>query len=363
VLLVKVDLVAFIAAASYMHALRLRPRLLGANPHPAARIERRHWRLLRTEPLLGLGVVAAVAVLVAFPLPPRQLGDADEASASAPAAACNPCPLPRPARDELAVAEQGGSDVVAAWVRRDGAGLTGTVRLYALDDRPARDALSVVGARQRACGVGCARFELADAPPTLAVSVRQKGRRYVARLPARWQGDGGPRARRLVERAQRTMRALRSVRQYERVSSVPGKYAITTYRLEAPNRMAYRTNFGVQSVAIGATRWTRGRPGLPWQRGQFGGGLPFRTRSWFTWTTYARHAYLLDAHGPPGRRVAVVALMDPGTPVWWRLAIDSRTHRVVRARMVTYGHFMTQRFMAFNRPLDIRQPGGGSREP
>jgi hypothetical protein len=55
--------------------------------------------------------------------------------------------------------------------------------------------------------------------------------------------------------------------------------------------------------------------------------------------------------------------MDPGTPVWWRLAIDSRTHRVVRARMVTYGHFMTQRFMAFNRPLDIRQPGGGSREP
>jgi copper transport protein len=362
VLMVKVGLVAFIAGASYVHALRLRPRLLAANPHPDSGLERRHWRLLRAEPLLGVGVVAAVAVLVAFPLPPRQLGDADEADASSvPAAPCDPCPLPRPATGELAVAEQGGSDVVAAWVRREGAGLVGTVRLYALDDRPVRDPFSVIGGQQSSCGRGCARFRLASAPPTLKVSVRQAGRTYVARLPVRWRAGEERRARALVGRAQEAMRALQSVREAERVSSVPGLYAITDYRLKAPNRMAYRTNGQVQSVVVGTAQWTRAQPGVPWKKGEFGGGLPFRTRSWFTWTTYARYAYLLAERTRGGRRAAVVGLMDPGTPAWWRLTIDRRTHRVLEDRLVTYGHFMTQRFTAFNQPLRIEPPKGARR--
>jgi copper transport protein len=360
--MVKVGLVAFIAAASYVHALRLRPRLLAANPHPDSGLERRHWQLLRAEPLLGIGVVAAVAVLVAFPLPPRQLGDADEADArSAPAAPCDPCPLPSPARGELAVAEQGGSDVVAAWVRREGAGLVGTVRLYGLDDRPAQDPFSVLGGHQSSCGRGCARFRLAPAPPTLRVSVRQKGRTYVARIPVRWREGEERRGRALLKRAQETMRTLESVREAERVSSVPGLYAVTDYRLKAPDRMAYRTNGQVQSVVVGAAQWTRGQPGVPWKKGEFGGGLPFRTRSWFTWTTYARHVYLLAERTQGGRRVAVVGLMDPGTPAWWRLTIDRRTHRVVEDRLVTYGHFMTQRFTAFDQPLRIEPPKGAGR--
>src|SRR5438876_1023683 len=73
VLLVKMSLVGLIALASYAHVWRLRPRLVATNPHPAATLERRHWRLLRSEPLIGLGVLAAAGVLVAFPLPPRQL--------------------------------------------------------------------------------------------------------------------------------------------------------------------------------------------------------------------------------------------------------------------------------------------------
>jgi copper transport protein len=357
VLTVKVGLVALIAGASYLHALRLRPRLLAANPHPDSGLERRHWRLLRAEPLLGLGVVAAVALLVAFPLPPRQLGDADEAEArSPPAAACSPCPLPRPAKGELAVAEQGGSDVVAAWVRREGAGLAGTVRLYGLDDRPVRDTFSVRGARRRSCGRGCARFRMASAPSVLSVNVHQKGRAYVARLPVRWHPGQERRARSVLGHAQEAMRALKSVREAERVSSVPGVYAITNYRLRAPNRMAYRTNGLVQSVVVGATQWTRGQPSVPWQKDEYGGGLPFRTRSWFTWTTYARYVYLLTERRQRGRPVVIVGLMDPGTPAWWRLTIDRRTHRVLEDRLVTYGHFMTQRFSAFNRPLRIEPP-------
>jgi len=100
---------------------------------------------------------------------------------------------------------------------------------------------------------------------------------------------------------------------------------------------------------------------VPWQKDEFGGGLPFRTRSWFTWTTYARHVYLLAERTQGTRRVAVVGLMDPGTPAWWRLTIDQRTHRVLEDRLVTYGHFMTQRFTAFDQPLRIEPPTGARR--
>lgn len=354
VLTVKVGLVALIAAASCQHALRLRPRLLAADSYPDERLECRHWRLWRAEPLLALGVIAAAALLAAFPLPPRQLRAADAPAARA--SACDPCPLPGPTLGELAVAERAGADLVAAWLRRAGDGLTGTIRIYSLKGLPADDPFTIVGARQASCGRGCLRFDLARASSTITVQVRQNGQDHRARLPARWQPRQRRRAQRLVIAAQRAMRGLRSVREVERASSIPGLYATTTYRLEAPDRMAFRTNAGVRNVVIGARQWMQGQPGLPWRRGEYGAGLAFRSRSWFTWTTYARHVFLLRERLTGGRRVAVVALMDPGTPAWWQLTIDLRTRRVLHDRLVTYGHFMTQRFFAFNQPLLIEPP-------
>src|SRR5207244_4209576 len=66
-LLVKSALVGVIALLSFTHAFRLRPRLLASNPHPDPRIERRHWRLIGSEPLVGIALAAAVALLVSFP--------------------------------------------------------------------------------------------------------------------------------------------------------------------------------------------------------------------------------------------------------------------------------------------------------
>jgi hypothetical protein len=157
------------------------------------------------------------------------------------------------------------------------------------------------------------------------------------------------------------MRRLRSVRESERVNSVPGITAITTYALQAPDRFTYtnsilkaparRPTVQGHTITIGNTQWTQD-PGLGWRKGEFGGGLPFRTRSWFDWTNYATAVRLLDLTP----RTAVLALADPGTPAWWRLWIDRRTLRVTRSRLITKAHYMTQRFFAFNRPLQIRAP-------
>jgi copper transport protein len=356
VLLVKMGLVGLVALLSYVHALRLRPRLLGG-PAPDMRTERQHWRLLRTEPFVGLGVVAAVAVLVAFPLPPRQLRADDEARAAAAAAPCDPCVLPQPRANELAVAEQGGSDVVAGWLRREGSEVSGTVRVYGLNGKPSRDAFVVEGANTSDCGFGCKRFANAPAPERLTVFLTQRGRTYIARLPTRWLPRNSATARRLLERAQEKMRSLDSVREHERASSVPGLSAITDYRLESPNRFALRTDRGLESIAIGKDQWLRPGPGQAWTKRAYGGGVPYRTRSWFRWTTYARHTYLLRRT----RELAVVATMDPGTPAWWRFYIDRRTHRVIRSRLITNGHFMTQRYFAFNQPARIEPPVPGTR--
>lgn len=83
VLTLKVVIVGAMALLSYQHAIRLRPRLL-ARTSQTHSLEQRHWRLLGGEAGLAAVVLMVVAVLVAFPLPPRQLTDADHGKDEAP---------------------------------------------------------------------------------------------------------------------------------------------------------------------------------------------------------------------------------------------------------------------------------------
>lgn len=354
VLALKIVLVGLIGGASYWHAMRLRPRLLAVHRHDHERLERRHWRLLGAEPAGALGVLIVAAALVTFPLPPRQLSEAGDALASVPP--CDPCPLERPRANELAVAEQAGSSIAAVWLRRAGGELVGTLRVLGRDLKPVPRA-AIPGAALEGCGRGCWNFRLRGEPRELVVQVPEAGRLYSARLPARWHAGEGRRARRLLERAQTTMRELRSVREVEHVTSGPVGFALTRYRLQAPDRLAYRTNLGTESITIGERAWTRYDQGSPWQEGRFAGGGPrFRTRTWFRWTPYARAARLLSVRRRQGRRLAELALMDHGTPVWTRLTVDLESARVLRSRVITDSHFQTQRLLAFNGPVSIRPP-------
>ena len=147
------------------------------------------------------------------------------------------------------------------------------------------------------------------------------------------------------------MRRLRSAREHEVVVSIPGSSARTGYILQAPDRLAYDSNGG-DGIQIGKRIWHTA-PGLPWTRAE-GDGLPFRTASWFRWTPYARAVRLLSI----GKRTAVIALMDPGTPVWHRLTIDLASSRVRFARVITTGHYTSARYFAFDQPTHISAPHG-----
>ena len=106
-----------------------------------------------------------MAFLVAFPLPPRQADQAARQVGRLPA--CTSCPLPTPAADGLSVGAQAGSQTVAAWVRRTGGVLTGTVRALDFHGRAARGAPRIPGARGIGCGPGCVSFALPSAPAVL----------------------------------------------------------------------------------------------------------------------------------------------------------------------------------------------------
>ena len=355
VLAVKIALVALIALASYAHARRIRPRLLQDGPAPDRRLERRHWRLLGGEPLLGAAVAVAAALLVAFPLPPRQLGESEADEAQERAGVCEPCPQRKPKARQLAAADQAGSALAAAWLEPTEAGLRGELRLYGLNMKPAERRVRIPGAQMSGCGRGCFKWTLDRRPRTVEAHVKEGGKTYVARFPGRWVADGARAGRRLLASAQRVMRGLDALRQYERVTSGPGSLVITRYRLTAPDRLAYGTDDGARAIVIGERQWRRSE-GTGWERQRYGGGLGFRTRSWFRWTTYARAVRLIRTSRRGGKGRAVIALMDEATPLWYTLTIDLETMRVVKARMVADGHFMLQRFSGFNEPISVEPP-------
>jgi hypothetical protein len=192
------------------------------------------------------------------------------------------------------------------------------------------------------------------------VAVAERGRTFSVALPATWSPAGTTRARALLERAQATMRALHSIRQVEDVTSGPGTFARTTYRLLAPDRLAYATDRGVQGVTVGARQFVR-VPGGTWQQSPTAAGVPFSTASWFRFTPYATAVRLLGEHTTGGRRIAELALMDPGTPVWTQLTVDERSGRVLRDALVLPARLVTHRNAGFDAPVSIAEPRGAVR--
>jgi copper transport protein len=363
-LLVKSALIAVIALLSYTHVFRLRPRLLGANPHPDAALERRHWRLLGSEPLIGVALAVVVAVLVAFPLP-REVA-ATRTLAAQPLAACNPCVLPLPASDQLSVATNAGSEIVAGWLRWHAHSLEGQVRVLDTEGKPSSTPFEIEGAAgvSPSCGAGCRTFAIRGARATVRVVLSPERGERTANLQTRWQPGGSALGRRILGRAQTVMRHLRSVHQVEETSSVPGLYALSDGRLQAPDRWATASyvvrhpappQLQEQLVVIGGRQWTR-QPGSDWQLQPPDGTLPFRTPSLFTWTSYAEAVRLIGINDRRGRKVATLALMDPGTPAWWTLHVDLATGRVLDARLITSGHFISVRYTQFNSAPPILEP-------
>ena len=242
----------------------------------------------------------------------------------------------------LAVVPNGGRvDARATVLGRQGNGVTGLLVTFA-----------VAGALKSAkpCGAGCysARFNVRT-PRAIDVNVGGHMRSpWHVVLPAAWPPRDG---RAVVERAARTWRRLRSLTFDEQLLSGINIGVRSTWRAQAPDRIAYQVRGGWAGVVIGARRWDRAPGASTWQT-----SAQTRLRQ-----PIPPWGAVVDAHvlGPvtfAGRRATRVSFFDPVSSAWFTIVVDDANHRTLQLDMVTNAHFMHDVFRAFDSTPPIVPP-------
>jgi hypothetical protein len=193
------------------------------------------------------------------------------------------------------------------------------------------------------CGVGCSSVQapvLQGRPSRLTVRAGSLPVSFL--LPGTLPASGGSQ----LDRARRTMGALRSYRFTEQLTS-GGPVVFTRLNVQAPDRLSLRTNSGFRSVIIGRKRWDYqdGR----WQGGPFPGLAVREVLMWY------------DAKNPrilrrlPNGDVELAAYGLKPVPAWFRITVEP-SGRVVEAQMTAPAHFMLHRYGSFDQAPAIEPP-------
>jgi hypothetical protein len=201
------------------------------------------------------------------------------------------------------------------------------------------------------CGAGCYRADLALASRPLSVDVRiartTRTTRWHVPLPASWPArDAGS----IVAHAERTWRALRSLRYHERLASDEQHAVVSDWQIVAPDRLSYQIVNGGAAVIVGRHRWDR-QPGGAWVKSS---ALELHQPDPF-WVK-ATNARIVGSATMRGRAVWRVSFFDPRTPGWFIVAIDKATFRTLDVRMTAAAHFMHDAYRSFNTSIKIAPP-------
>jgi hypothetical protein len=253
---------------------------------------------------------------------------------------------PAPPNGAVVLAEEAGTRAVALWVQHRT--LTATVLASSGGpDEGLKVSFRVAGSSlpARSCGPGCYRATASTSPRR--VDVVLPGGSASFRLPATARPGAA-----IVGRATDVFRHLRSLVYVESLRSGPTGGLLTTWRLEAPDRMSYQIRGGAAAVVVGTRRWDRGSPGAKWVRSQ---STELQVPG-PTWSSDTRDAHVLGTAVVDGRPVWIVSFVTPSVPAWFTAWIDKRSYRTLRLRMTAAAHFMYHRYTEFNKALNIRPP-------
>jgi len=198
----------------------------------------------------------------------------------------------------------------------------------------------------QACGPGC--YAAAAPRRVRRVEVVLPKNPIAFDIPA-----STPSAARIVARASRATRRLRTLVYVESLRSGPTGGLLTTWRLKAPSEVTYNIRNGASAVIIGRRRWDRDRPGAPWRRSQ---QIPALTVPEPAWGSAVANAHLLGTGRLGGKPVWIVSFVNPDTPAWFTAWIDRSTYRPLRLKMTAAAHFMRHTYLEFDRPLRIVPP-------
>ena len=203
--------------------------------------------------------------------------------------------------------------------------------------------------RGRPCGRGCYTTTLpVRAPTRFAVNIDGRRRAALGRVSAAGAAGRRSPARRFSRgRRGRSARCAPSLF-VERLSSGLGHTIVTTWKLQAPNKLEYSIRDGAGGIVIGGKRWDREKPGAPWKEST----STLLPQPVSPWGTRVANAYVLRQHTSP--RDAL--LVRPGVPSWFTGTFDRATARPIELRMTATAHFMQHRYLGFNRGVRIVPP-------
>ncbi|MDP9225888.1 MAG: copper resistance protein CopC/CopD [Actinomycetota bacterium] len=317
---------------------------------------RRRLVVPRLESGLAIGVVAAAVLLAAYPLPPARLSEAERAAGEA---AQDPG---LPQVGDLTLGGRAGTTLVGLTLSPGEPGRNEAfVYVLPLDgERQVPVALSIDERRVALdpCGITCRRVAL-DLFGGERIEVRVGGSKTlvasfdVPQLPA-------PDGTQLFAQLERRMRALTSYRLNQSLSS--GSETLRTkYECRAPDQMRARSSGGFQTVLIGGTEYLRRAPDAGWIVES--GGPPFPVLS-FVWDYVPDQIIdprIVGTAHVDGVDTTILSFYGPlgSAAYWFRLWVDA-TGLVRRTEMRAQGHFMNQRYFAFDAPITIEPPGGVS---
>jgi hypothetical protein len=199
------------------------------------------------------------------------------------------------------------------------------------------------------CGPGCYRATLHVRRPQ-AVDVEVGGKlpaHWHVALPAAWPPRSGSG---LLAGADRAWRSLDSLAFSEVLASDAEHVTRSTWRVQAPDRLAYQVQGGNAGIVIGKRRWDRA-PGGRWK------GSPQTpvTQPVPFWAA-AANAHVLGPATVRGKPAWRVSFFDPKSRAWFVVALERGTLRTLDLRMTATAHFMHDVYGSFDSAPPIRPP-------
>jgi copper transport protein len=321
---------------------------------------RRRRAMVRAEAVLAVLVVAAAAALAAYPVIPKEAREAAEGG-TAPGSAAAAQVSPFPKAGDLALAGRAGDTLVGLTVRP---GRPGRNQVFAyLAPAPPAGAdvrLAVDGASSAvsSCGPSCrsATVELRGASRLILNVGGSRGGDARFDLPALPAADGAA----LAQRATTWMAGLQSYRVDEVLSGIRSRYVYSR-----PHEMWVQIwlSGGVhETLWIDKSIYKRSSSTAAWSPPSPAQPAPV---PYFVWRPFAPFVSpaIVGTATVDGVPVTLVSFFgghgDDPEPVWFTLWIDTATDQVLRSQMWAPNHFMDDRYLDFNQPVDIPTPPGG----
>jgi copper transport protein len=316
------------------------------------------WRQRVAVPKVEGGFVAAAlavaALLAGYPLPPARATGVETA---AHRVAKDPG---LPGAGDLTLGGRAGTTLVGLTLSPGEPGRN-DVFVYVLPlagERRVPVALSL-DERQVAldsCGTTCRRTAL-DLSGGEHIEVRVGGSKTpaasfdVPHLPA-------PDGTQLFAQLEQRMHALTSYRLSQSLNSGTDTLR-TNYECRAPGQMRARSTGGFQTVWIGGTEYLKRGPGAGWLVESGGPSFPVLSFVWDDVPDRVLDPRIVGTAHVDGVDTTILSFYGPlgSAAYWFRLWVDP-TGLVRRTEMRAQGHFMDQRYSAFDAPIVINPPKG-----